>query len=145
MTARVMITICILLYAAGVPYLEVNETHVFNMEWPAHARLHNVWQLITNSLIGVSCLWMVWARNEIRLPVLMSTLIMGGFMLAYLLRDAYQGSMKHTDGSEVMVLGLVNIGVAAYGLGLLLLVAAFLLDVRSRYRGGFRASVETSH
>lgn len=141
MTARVMITICILLYAAGVPYLEVNETHVFNMEWPDHARLHNVWQLITNSLIGVSCLWMVWARNEIRLPVLMSTLVMGGFMLAYLLRGVYQGSMKHTDGSEVMVLGLVNIGVAAYGFGLLLLAAAFLLDAQSRYRGGSRASV----
>jgi len=141
MTARVMITICIFLYAAGVPYLEVNETHVFNMEWPAHARLHNFWQLITNSLIGVSCLWMVWTRNEIRLPVLMSTLVMGGFMLAYLLRDIYQGSMKHTDGSEVMVLGLVNIGVAAYGLGLLLLAAAFLLDAQSHHRGKSRVSV----
>jgi hypothetical protein len=66
---------------------------------------------------------------------------MGGFMLAYLLRGVYQGSMKHTDGSEVMMLGLINIGVAAYGLGLLLLAAAFLLDVRSRYRGESRASV----
>ena len=85
-----------LLYAAGVPYLEVNETHVFNMEWPSHARLHNVWQLITNSLIGVTCLWMVWARNEIRLPVLVSTLVMGGFMLAYSLSEVYQGSMNES-------------------------------------------------
>lgn len=51
MTARIMITLCILLYAAGVPYLEVNETHVFNMEWPSHARLHNVWQLIESLLL----------------------------------------------------------------------------------------------
>tara|TARA_R110002051_G_scaffold325086_1_gene425693 strand:+ start:731 stop:1156 length:426 start_codon:yes stop_codon:yes gene_type:complete len=141
MTARIMITLCILLYAAGVPYLEVNETHVFNMEWPSHARLHNVWQLITNSLIGVTCLWMVWARNEIRLPVLVSTLVMGGFMLAYSLSEVYQGSMKHTDGSEVMALGLVNIGVAGYGLGLVLLAAAFYLDARSRYRDQAVASV----
>lgn len=140
MTARLMITICILLYAAGVPYLEVNETHVFNMEWPAHARLHNVWQLITNSLIGISCLWMVWARNDIRLPALISTLVMGGFMLAYLLRGFYHGSVKHADGTEIMVLGLVNIGVAAYGLGLLLLAVAFLLDARSKSRDEAKTS-----
>jgi len=140
MIARVMITVCILFYAAGVPYLEVNETHVFSMDWPAHARLHNVWQLITNSLIGVSCLWLVWARKEIRLSALMSALVMGGFMLAYLLRDFYQGSMKHTDGSEVTVLGFVNIGVAAYGLGLLLLAAALVLDARSRPRDGVKAT-----
>lgn len=134
MTARIMITICILLYAAGVPYLEVNETHVFNMEWHSHARLHNVWQLITNSLIGIFCLWFVWARNEIRLPALMSALVTGGFILAYLLSGFYEGSMKHTDGSEVTVLGVVNIGVAGFGLGLLLLVAAFLLDAWPRSR-----------
>jgi hypothetical protein len=134
MTARIMITICVLLYAAGVPYLEVYGTHVFNMEWHAHARLHNVWQLITNSLIGVSCLWLVWARNEIRLPALLSALVTGGFILAFLLREFYQGSMKHSDGSEVTVLGLVNIGVAGFGLGLLLLAVAVLLDAWSPSR-----------
>ena len=135
MTARIMITICILLYAAGVPYLEINTTHVFNMEWHSHARLHNVWQLITNSMVGILCLWLVWAKNQIRLPALMSALVTGGFILAYLLRGFYEGSMKHNDGSEVIVLGMVNIGVAGFGLGLLLLATAFLLDAWTRSYG----------
>lgn len=136
MAARLLITFCIFLYTLGVPYLEVSETHVFNMAWDAHARLHVVWQLITNSVIGVSCLLLVWTRNLIRLPAFMSALVMGGFMLAYLIREFYQGSVTHADGTEVMVLGLVNIGVAAYGLGLLLLAAAVLLDSRSKTPNG---------
>lgn len=134
MTARIMISICILLYAAGVPLLEVNDTHVFNKEWHSHARLHNVWQLLTNSMIGILCLWLVWARNEIRLPAVLSALVTGGFILAHSLREVYGGSMKHTDGTEVTVLGVVNIGVAGFSIGLLLLVAAFLLDARSSSR-----------
>jgi hypothetical protein len=127
-----MITICILLYAAGVPYLEINATHVFNMEWHSHARLHNVWQLITNSMVGILCLWLVWARNEVRLPALLSALVTGGFMIAYLLRGFYEGSMERSDGSEVTVFGVINFGVAGFGLGLLLLAAAVQLDAWSR-------------
>jgi len=140
MIARLMITICVLLYAVGVPILEVNDTHVFNMEWPAHARLHNVWQLITNSLIGISCLWLVWIRHDIRMPALMCSLVMGGFMISYLLRGIYEGSVKHSDGTEITVLGFVNLGVAAYGLGLLLVAVACWLDAQSRNRNYAKAS-----
>jgi hypothetical protein len=108
------------------------------MEWHSHGRLHNVWQLITNSMVGIFCLWLVWARNEIRLPALLSALVTGGFMMAYLLRGFYEGSMKRSDGSEVTVFGSINFGVAGFGFGLLLLAAAFLLDAWSRSKGDAR-------
>ena len=143
MTARIMITLCILLYAVGVPYLEVNETHILNMHWPAHARLHNAWQLITNTLIGAGCLWLVWVRREILLPAVASALVTGGFLLAFVLRGLYGGSMEHTDGSEVTVLGGVNIGVAGFGLGLLLLLCAVVPDVRRRREQQHKAGLDS--
>jgi hypothetical protein len=49
---RIIITFCIVLYAIAVPFLEINDTHVFNPDWTPHVRIHEVWQLITNSGIG---------------------------------------------------------------------------------------------
>ncbi|SHJ66182.1 hypothetical protein [Pseudozobellia thermophila] len=115
------ITFVILLYALAVPFLEINDTHVFNPDWTPHAKIHEVWQLITNSAIGVLCLWLLWAKKENKLSSLLSMLVTGGFLLAYLLQDLYGGSMKYLDGSEKTILGL-NIGVLGFGLGFTLLV-----------------------
>lgn len=114
MTTRILVTICIVLYAVVVPLLELNETHLFNPAWVPHARLHEAWQLTTNSLIGVFCLWRVWVKNDVRLPSLLALLVTGGFMVAYLLRAAYGGSMVHTDGSELALAG-INAGVIGFG------------------------------
>ena len=121
------ITFVILLYAVAVPFLEINNTHVFNPDWTPHVRIHEVWQLITNSAIGVLCLWLVWVKKEIRLSTLLSMLITGGFLLAYLLQDLYGGSMKYLDGSEKTILGL-NIGVVGFGLGFILLTIVHFYD-----------------
>jgi len=115
MLDRCLMTLGVLLYAVGVPYLEVNATHVFNPQWVAHARLHEVWQLVTNSALGAASLWWIWgpARQRV-LPSLVALLITGGFMLAYLGRDLYGGSMVHPDGTEKVLFGL-NIGVLGFG------------------------------
>jgi len=117
---RVLLTIVILLYAAGVPWLEVNDSHVFNPDWVAHARLHEVWQLVTNSALGLLSLWLVWGRGQRRWPALVALLITGSFFVAYLLRDSYGGSMLHSDGSERLLLG-INIGVLGFGVAMLLI------------------------
>ena len=64
MIARILVTVGIVLYAVAVPVLEINDTHVFNPEWVPHARLHEVWQLVTNTAFGALSLWLVWFRNE---------------------------------------------------------------------------------
>jgi len=117
-----IITFSIILYAIVVPFLEINDTHVFNPDWTAHVRIHEVWQLITNSSIGVLCLWLVWVKKETKISTILSLLITGGFLLAYTLQDFYGGSMKYLDGSERTVLG-VNIGVLGFGIAFILLLA----------------------
>ncbi|MEQ5791857.1 hypothetical protein J4E06_12385 [Muricauda sp. NFXS6] len=123
---KTIITFSIVLYAIAVPFLEINDTHVFNPDWTPHAKIHEVWQLITNSSIGILCLWLVWVKKEFRLSALLSMLVTGGFLLAYSLQNLYGGSMKYLDGSEKTILG-INIGVVGFGLAFLLLILLFYL------------------
>ncbi|MDD0841624.1 hypothetical protein [Pseudomonas sp. Gutcm_11s] len=129
MLARLLVTVGIVFYAVVVPILEINASHVFNPGWEAHARLHEVWQLATNCALGAFSLWLVWARNEIRLSSLLTLFVTGGFLLAYALRHSYGGSMVLSDGSEKMIFG-INLGLFAYSLAIALAAVAVLLSRR---------------
>jgi hypothetical protein len=124
--AKLIITLGALLYGLGVPLLEINSTHVFNPSWEAHARLHEVWQLATNSALALLSLWLAWARNNIRLPSILAMLVTGGFLFAYRVREGYGGSMVLSDGSEKLLFGL-NLGAFAFGLVFLLSLLALFL------------------
>ncbi len=124
---KVAVTFAIVLYAVVVPFLEINDTHVFNPDWTPHVRIHEVWQLITNSSIGLFCFWLLWRKNEINLPALLSLLVMGGFLLAFILQSSYGGSMKYLDGSEKTLLG-INIGVFGFGIAFALIILSFSFD-----------------
>ncbi len=115
----------------GVPVLEVNATHLFNPQWVAHARLHEAWQLMTNTSIGLISLWLAWRRNEIRIPAFLIFAVAGGFLLAYVLCDAYSGLMRHTDGSELTALDF-NVGVIGFGVAIALAGIALVLARNSR-------------
>lgn len=122
-----IITFSIILYAIVVPFLEINDSHVFNPDWTPHVRIHEVWQLLTNSGIGILCLWLVWVKKETKISTMLSLLITGGFLMAYILQDFYGGSMKYLDGSEKTLLG-INIGVLGFGIASMLLIVATKRD-----------------
>ena len=128
--AKLLITLGALLYGLGVPLLEINPSHVFNPSWEAHARLHEVWQLTTNSALALLSLWLVWVRNDIKLPSILAMLVTGGFLFAYLVRDGYGGSMVLSDGSEKLLFGL-NLGAFAFSLVFLLSLLALYLGRRA--------------
>ncbi len=132
---KLSITFSVVLYAIGVPYLEINDTHVFNPDWTPHVRIHEVWQLITNSSIGVLCLWLVWYKKETSLSAILSLLVTGGFLLAYALQGTYGGSMKYLDGSEKTLLGM-NIGVLGFGLAFLFMLLALVFTKSPTNTGG---------
>jgi len=123
MVLKVLITLGILVYGLLVPILEINSSHVFNPNWPAHALLHEVWQLITNSMLALYCLWLTWVKNDLFLPCLIGMLVTGGLLLAFLVKDIYGGSMVHPDGSEITLMGL-NAGVMVFALFFVLFACA---------------------
>jgi hypothetical protein len=134
MIARMLITIGVVFYSVAVPLLEINDTHVFNPEWPPHARLHEVWQLVTNSLIGLLALWLTWARRNVRLPAALALLVMGGFLAAYALRDLYGGSMALSAETAERTLFGLNLGVAGALIVIGTAIAALALDARHTSR-----------
>jgi len=129
MLSKLLVTVGILFYALVVPIFELNETHLFNPVWEPHVRLHEAWQLTTNCAIGLFSLWLVWWRGNIRLSSLMTFFVTGGFLLAYVLRDSYGGSMVLSDGSEKLIFG-INLGLFAYSLAIALALLAIALDRR---------------
>lgn len=134
MLAKLLVTVGIVFYAVIVPILEVNDSHVFNQAWAPHARLHETWQLFTNTALGVFSVWLVWVKDNLRLASLLTAFVTGGFLMAYWLRDGYGGSMVLSDGSEKMILG-VNLGLFAYTLAIALVGIALWLERRKRDSG----------
>ncbi len=134
---KILMTLGILIYALLIPILEISPSHVFNPNWPAHALLHEVWQLMSNSMMGVYCLWLIWKEGKIFAPSLISLLVMGGFLMAYALRNLYGGSMVHSDGSEIAVtilnMGELNLGVF---IGILVCVLFSVTLLRSKINSG---------
>ncbi|MER3316938.1 MAG: hypothetical protein RIB79_01480 [Allomuricauda sp.] len=124
---RFIITFSIVLYAIAVPFLEINDTHVFNPDWTPHVRIHEVWQLITNSGMGLFCLWLVWVKKDVKNSAIVSMLVTGGFLLAYILKDFYGGSMRYLDGSEKTLFG-INIGILGFGIAFLLLLVTTITN-----------------
>lgn len=127
MLAKLLVTVGIIFYAVVVPILEINDTHVFNQAWEPHARLHETWQLFTNTAIGAFSVWLVWGKDNLKLASLLTVFVTGGFLMAYWLRDEYGGSMVLTDGSEKMILG-VNLGLFAYTLAIVLAGIAVAIE-----------------
>ena len=131
MLAKLFLTLGVLTFGVGVPFLEINATHVFNPDWTPHARIHEVWQLFTNSWLALLCLWFVWARSEIILPAIIGLAVTGGFLIAYFIRGSYGGSMKYLDGTEKLVFG-INIGLFGFTIVSLVFGACFVLGWRNK-------------
>ena len=54
---------------------------------------------------------------------------MGGFLLAFFIKDTYGGLMKYLDGSEKTILG-INIGLLGFGIAFSLIILSLLLEKR---------------
>lgn len=121
MRYRLGLTVCILPFGLLTPILEIGPTHVFNPDWPAHARLHEVWQLVTHCGLAALCLWLAWARGQIQLATAIAAIVVGGFLSALALAPAYGGGMAHSDGTELTVAG-VNSAVLVMAASMLGLV-----------------------
>lgn len=105
MLAKLLVTFGLLVFGLLLPVLEVGDTHVFNPDWPPHARLHEVWQLITNTSLAVVGLWLAWARGKIILPGVIGLCVMGGVLGAHLIEARYGGALVYSGGPSLAILG----------------------------------------
>lgn len=103
--SKVLLTIGVLFYVLVIPHLEWNQSHVFNPEWPPHARFHEVWQLFTNISLGIVALWFTWIRGQLVIPAIISICVMGGVIVSHVL-SAHVGGDVQSGNLARQVLGL---------------------------------------
>lgn len=127
MTRKILVTIGLLIIGALAPALEISDTHVFNPDWPPHARFHEVWQLITNATIASLGLWRVWARGGVIAPAILGTVVMGGVIGAHALSGAYGGSISYPGGPQATLFN-IHIAVAIPAVAIALFVIAIQLE-----------------
>ena len=110
LTAKLLISVGALFYILVIPLLEWNHSHVFNPQWPPHARFHEVWQLFTHITLGMIVLWLVWLRGQILLPALISCCVMSGVVFSHILSPFVGASVrsgnltKHFLGFDLAVI-----------------------------------------
>jgi uncharacterized membrane protein YidH (DUF202 family) len=104
---RILLTLSVSVLGLLVPYLEYSPTHIFNPDWPGHARLHDVWQLLTNSSFSAAAAYLAWTRTDLRLAARLGLVAPVAFLVSYFTMDLYGGSMVNSDGTEIRV-GSVN-------------------------------------
>lgn len=135
MIHRILTTLGLLVLLVMLPVLEIRDTHVFNPDWPPHARLHEVWQLTTNGGVSLVGLWLVWKRGAVQLASVLGLCMIGGALVAHGLAPAYGGALVYPGGPGGIFLGVpaaVIVPLAAC----LTFVAAILMDRREARSAG---------
>lgn len=69
-TGKILITIVALMTAFGSYIFDWNHTHIFNPNWPPHAKFHNAQTMILGTLLGLLVLWLLWIQKEYKLSTL---------------------------------------------------------------------------
>lgn len=118
----ISIALCAFILSVVLPFMEISDSHLFNPEWPSHARLHEAWQLLENAALSILALILVWKGIAPRLGIVIGLILSTSFLIAWLVGPLYGGSMAHSDGTEFAIGGIsvVVVGVALVA-GLLLL------------------------
>ena len=67
MTSKYLTTICLILGSIIPIIVDTGHTHLFNVDWDEHSRVHEVWRLVTNlsiAVVGLYILYLlcVWTR-----------------------------------------------------------------------------------
>ena len=106
-----------------IPLLEVNETHLYSRDWPAHARFHEAWQLLTNAGLSVTALWLAVVQRRERLGAALALIIVGALLIAYASADLYGGSISRPGSDDLSLFGL-NVPVLVMALLAAILLAA---------------------
>ncbi|MEM9670083.1 MAG: DUF6640 family protein [Pseudomonadota bacterium] len=106
LVAKVALTAVTLIYGIVPAIADLNETHLLNPEWSAHARLHGSWFLFFGAFMGTLSLYFIWVRDSLILPTMIGLGFVSGFWLAVLTAPLYSGALVDSNGVETQILGL---------------------------------------
>ena len=84
-------SIALICAGLGPLLIDVGITHLQNPDWDAHARVHEVWRLSTNTFIAFLGLYLIWIIQKELLAAILSLCLLIGFWVSVLLMPFYDG------------------------------------------------------
>lgn len=131
LNGRILMTLATLMYGLIPPFVDLTETHVFHPDWVAHARMHMVWLLGTNSTLALVALYFLWLYKEnssfgITLAGVLGSCVYGGFMLSAATISLYGGALSD-EGGVPPILEL-DANIVGFSAGLLILLVGWFLS-----------------
>lgn len=107
---RICLSISVVLFAVGPLFVDLSASHVFNADWPPHARFHMVWLLGLLAVAGLVTLVGAWRVKEhqtmaLKLITLPGWLVLLPFFIAVFSVGTYGGSLSDVPDAP-KVLGL---------------------------------------
>ena len=88
---KLLTSLCLILAGMGPLLLDIGDTHLFNPNWDEHSRVHEVWRLATNFMIAFLGLYLIWNKNMLSIPSLLSLCMILGFMISVITMLLYNG------------------------------------------------------
>ena len=119
-------SIALICAGLGPLLIDVGITHLLNPDWDAHARVHEVWRLSTNSFIAFLGLYLIWIMQKELLSALLSLCLLLGFWLSVFLMPFYDGLAVGQGVDELEPFG-VPLNIISFAVVSIIQIAGLIL------------------
>ena len=110
---------------------DIGSSHLQNPDWVGHARFHLAWALALMASLGILNLYLIWVDSKkhtgaLYLSFLLQAFNIGGFWIAAIFSNAYNGNIVIANGDHhISIMGL-NENVFVFIVLAVILLANFL-------------------
>ena len=106
-SGRILLTLLAIATAAGTAVADLSALHAQNPNWPPHARLHAVWNVMQVTLTQVLAIALLWTggtptRLRARVAALLLLVYSGSFFAAAWLAPAFGASLSPDVAPDAM-------------------------------------------
>lgn len=119
-------SIALICAGLGPLLIDVGITHLQNPDWDAHARVHEVWRLSTNTFIAFLGLYLIWIMQKELLAAILSLCLLLGFWVSVLLMPFYDGLAIGQGVNELEPFG-IPLNIISFAVVSIIQIAGLIL------------------
>lgn len=128
-TGRILLSLVALVTATGAFLADFNTTHIYNPNWPPHARFHTGQTMSMAAMLGLTTLYFVWRRRgDWRTNLRAAGVLVALYWITQIAAFAYPG-VAYADPEFIngppakvppqIIVGLGLLTIAATGIALI--------------------------
>ncbi len=134
--AKILISLLAVMQAIGPMKADFNQTHATNPLWPAHARFHVVWQVLTQAGVSGVALTLLWAFPS-QLNNWIAALLAFNWIVTFFINLAvmsmYDGALKDVNGIKPFKFNIGGkireVDTNLFGCTIMVVIAAIIITL----------------